>query len=354
VKKNTLTKTEEQALLQCREEYYGIGSACGATDRTRTAETISAIYRLTGQNIPRFIWCASPATALLGIASFLNQASLGDSLGDSLRESLGASLGNPLGASLRASLWEALWASLRNSLGDSLRNSLWESLRNSLWDPLGASLRAVWRRGLYGQHEAYWIAFYKFAMQLGVGFQPKDQTLLNYWDTLARSCGWWFPYRNICFVADRPMVLRVDEQRRLHCSTGPAMAFADGYAIWAWHGVRVSQHVIEDPATLNIEDIRMQKNAEVRRVMIERYGWDTFMDQCGADLIAADTDPVGAPGLRGLFRMNSGEHVLVCSCASSGHTFYLEVPPEVSTCQQAANWLANAEQQGLQHMLFQT
>lgn len=132
------------------------------------------------------------------------------------------------------------------------------------------------------------------------------------------------------------------------------MAFADEYALWAWHGIRVSQQVIESPATLTIEEIKNEENAERRRVMIERFGWDRFMDRHGATLRAADTEPVGIPGLRGLFRLHSGEQVLVCSCASSGHTFYLEVPPEVETCQQAAVWLANAETQGLHYMLFQT
>jgi len=132
------------------------------------------------------------------------------------------------------------------------------------------------------------------------------------------------------------------------------MAFADGLCLWAWHGVRVSQQVIEAPETLTIDDIHREKNSEIKRVMIERYGWDRLMETEGAELIAADTEPVGAPGLRGLFRLRDGQQVLVCSCASSGHTFYLEVPPEVESCQQAAVWLANAEEQGLQHMVFQT
>ena len=54
------------------------------------------------------------------------------------------------------------------------------------------------------------------------------------------------------------------------------MRFGDGYALWAWHGVRVSQAVIEHPDRLTLSDIHQETNTERRRVMIERWGWDSI------------------------------------------------------------------------------
>lgn len=389
MKKDTLTPEEERLLVAMREEYYAIGAACGPTDRKTTQATITTMYSALGRRAPSFVWCDSPLEALeamhqlnstqhiLSVRASLWEllgTSLRNSMWDSLLGSLRASLWAPLRESLRTVLWgslrESLESSLRASLESSLRASLRKALRASLWDSLLASLwelqGMVLRNSLwdslwdsrwaifYGQHESYWIAYYQFAARIGVQYDPVAARRLNDWDALARSCGWWLPYENICFVADRPSALHVDEQRRLHCADGPAMAFSDGYSLYAWHGVRVPGAIILHPEAITIKDIHNEANLEIRRIMIERYGWEKLMDQQGATLIAADTEPVGAPGLRGLFQTRHGR-VLVCTCASSGHTFYLEVPPDIATCQQAANWLANtSHDDDLAYMAFQT
>lgn len=53
----------------------------------------------------------------------------------------------------------------------------------------------------------------------------------------------------------------------------------------------VPQDVIENPAGITVERIKGENNAEVRRVLIERYGYERYIadarlqlvDQCGAD-----------------------------------------------------------------------
>jgi hypothetical protein len=46
--------------------------------------------------------------------------------------------------------------------------------------------------------------------------------------------------------------------------------------------------VIERPEALTVKDIRQEKNAEVRRVMLTRYGWARFIVDSGAKRIAED------------------------------------------------------------------
>lgn len=124
------------------------------------------------------------------------------------------------------------------------------------------------------------------------------------------------------------------------------MAFADGWVIWAIHGVQVPERVVTAPDTLTIAQIQQERNAEVQRVMLERFGWDRYLNATAATLRHVDTEPTGAAGLRGLYQYvlhGAPQQVLVCCCASTGKTFHLQVPPEVETCQQAAAWLANTE-----------
>src|SRR5262249_26965433 len=56
---------------------------------------------------------------------------------------------------------------------------------------------------------------------------------------LARSAGWWWwPHRDAVLLGERPESVRLDDQGRLHDPRGPALAYPDGWAVWAWHGVR--------------------------------------------------------------------------------------------------------------------
>ena len=70
--------------------------------------------------------------------------------------------------------------------------------------------------------------------------------------------------------------------------TGPAVAYPDGWAIYAVHGVRVPAHVIESPKSITVEEIEKETNAEVRRVMMERYGLDRYIKDSGAHKVHSD------------------------------------------------------------------
>jgi hypothetical protein len=94
--------------------------------------------------------------------------------------------------------------------------------------------------------------------------------LSGLWE-LAQSAGWALPHANICWVSERHHVLACDEQGRLHGETGPACAYPDGWAIYVLHDVRVPRYLVERPQDISVERIDGKPNAEVHRIMIERY-----------------------------------------------------------------------------------
>jgi len=158
--------------------------------------------------------------------------------------------------------------------------------------------------------------------------------------TVAKAAGWWWPFRNAVVLTDRPHTLRRDDQHRLHGVTGPALQYPDGWGIWAWHGVRVPQQVIECPNTLTIPQIRDEPNLEVRRVMLERFGLERYLRESGAREIHKDDWGT-------LFRSEiPGDEPLVMLMVvnstpepdGSYRDFMVRVPPEMQTSQQAWNW----------------
>jgi hypothetical protein len=108
-----------------------------------------------------------------------------------------------------------------------------------------------------------------------VGLTEQTAKLCGSWE-LAQSAGWALPHENICWVSERHNILVRDERGRLHSASGPACAYPDEWAIYAWHGIRVPQHVIEAPGAITIKMIDGEANQEVRRVMIERYGYERY------------------------------------------------------------------------------
>lgn len=253
-------------------------------------------------------------------------------LDPALEKTLRSSLWAPLDFMLRRSLIPCLEAALRERLRYALRWELRDkrgsSLLNSLLAMMGTFLRspspgpprpgAVAARGgdgnrepagglerlffgsnknpvkiqssrMWGQHDFYRISLYLFCREIGVRFAADDDRWLGFFDEVARSAMWWWPFENLSVVSERPEMLRLDEAGRPHCPSGPAVAFRDGWRVWAWHGVQVRRKIIETP--VNPLSIDLERNAEVRRVLIERCGWEAYIEATGAEVI--HTDEVG-------------------------------------------------------------
>ena len=110
---------------------------------------------------------------------------------------------------------------------------------------------------------------------------------------VARNAGWWWPMRDAAILTDRPDTLHRDPQGRLHCTTGPALRYRDGWGVYAVHGVRVPADLIEDG--WDVQRVLSEGNAEVRRAAIELTGWENFVSAAGLTLVASAPDPGNAP-----------------------------------------------------------
>jgi hypothetical protein len=152
---------------------------------------------------------------------------------------------------------------------------------------------------------------------------------------LARSAGWWFPLEDVAFLCERPVATSTDGHGRLHGESAPAIAYADGWEIWALHGVRTSRKVVIAPDTLTAAEILAETNQEQQRLMLERFGLDRFMREGGARTIHA------TPGAT-LYRFDdaSGQAIVTVrvTCPSTGRVYHLRVPPWMRSAPEAVAW----------------
>jgi hypothetical protein len=105
---------------------------------------------------------------------------------------------------------------------------------------------------------------------------------------LSRSCGWWEPYKGIVFICERPSIQAVDNEGRLHSSTGPSLKCRDGWEMYSWHGVTVQREIITEPQSITLKQINEESNAEIRRVLIERFGFERYLKEGGFKKIQQD------------------------------------------------------------------
>ena len=108
---------------------------------------------------------------------------------------------------------------------------------------------------------------------------------------LAQSCGWIYPYKNVCIATERPTICRVDRNGLIHSENGPAVAYPDGFAVHGWHGVRVPGEWIERPDQVKPGDILSTRNIEQRAAGIAIIGMEKMLDKLDHQVIDSDPDP---------------------------------------------------------------
>ena len=112
---------------------------------------------------------------------------------------------------------------------------------------------------------------------------------------------------------------------------------------FAWRGFQISGRALFQPESIDPKEIFRERNAEIRRLMAERYGIGKLFENLRHRVLDKDVDPGGERRLINLTRVRPfGQDVrlLDCRCPSTARRYLLEVPQTVETCHAAAAWLA--------------
>jgi hypothetical protein len=108
-----------------------------------------------------------------------------------------------------------------------------------------------------------------------------------------------------------------------------------------WKGVPIDARIAFHPETITAVEVIETRNAELRRVLLERMTYARFVAEARAEVLDRDRDPGGE---RQLVRVDlDGDEPLVCvavSCPSTGRQYVLRVPPRMRSCRQAVAWIA--------------
>ena len=305
---------------------------------------------------------------------------LGGHLSDQLRDQLGGQLRGQLWDQIGGQLWGHLWDHLRGQLGDhlwgqlgdqlwgqlggqisdQLRDHLWGHLWDQLWGQISDQLRdqlggqKIWNPNfLWGSQDLYWIVWGKFAEWIGVKLKPDTSRHLDIMDRIGRQCEWWWPFDNIVIASQRPTTCRFDGEGRLHREDGPAVEYADGYAMYAWRGLRIPGEWIADGPPEPIAALNL-KNVELRRIACEMRGWHNILPALpNAKLIDRHPNPQIGELWQGDLPDHGAERFLKVQCGT-GRTFAMPVGPTFQTALEANAATYGVAPQILENIQFRT
>lgn len=185
-----------------------------------------------------------------------------------------------------------------------------------------------------GQHYTK-TSYYAAMMELGMPFLGFHKNLISLWQQMNKSSHWWFPFRNTFIVSDRHSALHVDGRGRPHNTQGPAIEYRDGWKLYAWKGIMVPEHIIEQPETITAKGILNENNTEIRRAMVDIIGIEKFILDSNSKAI----DEQGEYQLLRVPYLDGGEMIaLKMRCPTTAAIYVHTVHPNVTNVEQALAW----------------
>lgn len=325
IKIEKLTPEQEALIPVYREKWRAIALSTEPINSEKASTSIKAAYQLIGYLEPEIIFCDSP---------FAARKTFGSQPGHQLASRLTSQLESLLWSQMLSRVEDGLWSELTNYLSSQLERQLW----NQVWRQLENQL-ANHQFNLISISPEVWAcagSLYDFCIAvLNCAYLPREWQIFQ---SLVGDCGWILPYEKICYVCDRPRDLSFDDRQRLHAEGSPAIQFADGFSVYAYHGVRLPEKYGQfHPHQWQPEWLLEEDNAELRRVLIQGIGYARICQQLQVEELDSwqeytllkigndvDVEPI---------------HLLKMTCPSTGFIHALRVPPDLTSARKAIAWV---------------
>ncbi|MET8149190.1 DUF6745 domain-containing protein [Actinoplanes sp. NPDC049668] len=366
-----LTPADEAIAAAIEEQWLAAAAQTGPAARAAAEAGVREAYRRSGAPEPdRIYWFGSPragaaAVALLAgappsagpawftavHAGLLDQGwTPGETAGASLRRRVRtepwaasrkaavAALGPDGWAQLSAAAGRRSWGLMMDLVAGRLRLRLGEDLAADFPGDAGRAVRTPVLDAIYGQHDGAWLSTFEAADRLCP--DAHLMTGLTGLAQVARHCGWWWANERVAVLTERPATLARDNVGRLHRGEGAAMEFPDGYGLWAWRGMPIPADLAAELPTLDVDRIRREENAEIRRVMLEHFGYERYLRESGARRSGSDET-----GTLWYLDLPGDEPLVMVEVVNStpepdgtSRVYWLRVPPRTRTAREGVAW----------------
>lgn len=348
---NKLTPEKKALIPSYLERWRNIVLSSEPIDRNKAVEVVEYMYSLVGRKTPKIIFCNSPYKAINQMLLLdVNQEDLQKNLTDNVEKFVSIQLED---FAKQTSLYKVNLIDIQN-----LNNE--ENTNIDSLDELDAReennldlLRMIFS---INQSELVWQFWCKkiepkgissfdwfstaatldfFTSELDCDYDPK---VYQFADKVVRAGIFIFPFEECCFICDRPLHIRFDNQNQLHAEGEPAIEFTDGYSIYSYHGVTLPEKYGKvHPQQWNPQWLLTETNAELRRILIQGIGYARICQE----LQAVELDSWAEYTLLQIDNPIDVEpiYLLKMTCPSTGFIHVLRVPPQTKSAREAIRWV---------------
>lgn len=329
-----LTEEQKAQLPGWADKWIAVGLDTTPANRPLFAEGAIECYGFAGLEPPKeIVWCSSPIVAVVA-------GPIAATLLDALPKASGKTSGQMQDGDVRAAISSHIVSAIQKNIekypGENLAGRVVEAVMQAIDQPLADAItlaganaiidaltkkvkkadinkavKSMWHLYIGGQFwvggswfwGAAWTSFYREVCDLELDGDLWDRAIA-YEKTIKSAC-WWWPHSEFIMVSERPLAIHREltdpavergwNSHRLHHDSGPSIIWQDGFGVWSHHGVRVPKHVIEDPQSMTPAEITKERNAEVRRVMLEKYGFEQYLTGMGAKPVSTAEVPCAMP-----------------------------------------------------------
>ena len=217
-----------------------------------------------------------------------------DAVDGAVRGAVGGAVHGAVDGAVHDAVHGAVHDAVHGAVRGAVHGAVRQVIQNRWYYRLGGRLWPTW--------QAY-VAYFRDIVNLQLDGDTWDRSRA-YED--AQGAGWWWPFKDFVMVCEPPVELHLEQvgprgwgSHRLHCETGPAVRWSDGWGVYSWHGTNVPAWVIENPT---VEKAMAERNTEIRRCALEAIGWGELEPHLG-DPIDVCADPGNAPHELKLYRL---------------------------------------------------
>ena len=216
-------------------------------------------------------------------------------VGDAVDGAVDGAVGDAVGGAVDGAVGGAVDGAVRGAVRDAVDGAVRGAVRDAVERVI--SRRWYYRLGgrLWPTWQAY-VAFFRDVVELDINSEIWDRS--RAYDD-AQAAGWWWPFRDFVMVCEPPTEIHVEQvgptgwgSHRLHCETGPAVSWSDGWGVYSWRGTNVPAWVIESPT---VAKAMSERNSEIRRCAFESIGWGQVLQEIDVEPIDTCPDPANAP-----------------------------------------------------------
>lgn len=252
-----LTPDQEARVPVIRDKWQNIGFSFGPTDRKKAESYVDSIYRAANLEPPKQIyWAKSPLTgSIIAATLYAKEGQLSTRTKNLVLKNCEEKTGENLDAFI-----------------PKKHHTVFQGLIRDLLSHCG-----------YGTHDACWLCLYDYHMP----YKPELEVMQPLID-FSQEVGWWWAFDEAIVISDRPQYLCYDDEYRLHHDSRAAISYSDGFGLYLWHGVEVPKYIITNPEQITPQGVLKEGNQELRRIMLERFGWDKLLDYLGAETVHED------------------------------------------------------------------